>query len=691
MSSSSEVQIVSISPNTQTGAWRRRSRRISRPPPVPDSEVICIDDDNDNATNNNNTNSAQAEILNMGNSASGPAKHDDVDIPPQTAVKEEDTVNKENPDGNAPNKNNSEQPAPPHTAQSADNPARMDENEGDDDALFKDSNDGMQNTAAHPDANDPSMEITYSSDDLEELTPSEDERSVAPDAQDEFDQVPEPGDGCIVDTPSQPENAGEGKQVPEENSLPQKDAAAAVSADVRPPEPRASIVVGKPPATQQPKASETAVNTPTADMVPKSRALNKEHVGASVPKIAAPASSAKVHTAAAVESARRALSEPLVDKLKSPAPTPTSGPLPPSPDSLRAVNSGKETGAPKRKARELDGDNVTAATNVQVSPTMKRQRTSAPRTAVCDLPEAKTDLEAVSRKWQMASVVHFFATFYGVLPVEDVVGEENELDVSAGRLERAVAEPDSDPQLVYLLRDLIAVLLLALKRVTVKRARSHWFESLCAVAWARSRDFVDTNGSDAMRMYKNGTLFLVESPWPVRLAVLLTLCDLAAEEADCIRNSIVTESAVPNQGGNNNTNTSNGNNSPDREEKKKVDLKTARMEAFGRCTAKRWYFRVGTARIYSGFKRKGNGNLKIEADDSESMRKLIARLESSKMLKDQVLAANMRDNYLPQIVEKEEEEKKKAQTIRELKTLKMDSWSQKGRLKPRRRKQVYYV
>ena len=75
-------------------------------------------------------------------------------------------------------------------------------------------------------------------------------------------------------------------------------------------------------------------------------------------------------------------------------------------------------------------------------------------------------------------MIHFFATIYSGLPVADVVGEDNYLDVSPGALGSAIQEPETDVELVKIYLDCAAVPLLAIKQFTVKHATTHCFESL---------------------------------------------------------------------------------------------------------------------------------------------------------------------------------------------------------------------
>ncbi len=268
-----------------------------------------------------------------------------------------------------------------------------------------------------------------------------------------------------------------------------------------------------------------------------------------------------------------------------------------------------------------------------------------------------SDLEIVQRKWQTASIAHFFAVCKNFLPVENALGEGVTFDTSARTIERAIAVPDTNPALPQALRDIFAVLLLALKRVSIKRAKTHWYETLCTLAAVRRAEFTDTDGAMGIRQWKDGIRFLVEAPWPLRLAALSACVDLVAE-TDVMRDCI------------------------------SVREDSGRLQPFGRDSKRKWYYRVGSARIYSGFKRKGNGFLAVECSDADSMKEFVERLKGSDNMRDKALAGRVEDLFLPDVVKEEEEAKRRQRKMRELQLLRRNDLP-KERLRPRRRRVVY--
>lgn len=270
-----------------------------------------------------------------------------------------------------------------------------------------------------------------------------------------------------------------------------------------------------------------------------------------------------------------------------------------------------------------------------------------------------SDLEIVQRKWQTASVAHFFAVFKDILPIGNALGEGAIFDTSASTIERAIAIPETDPELPRAMSDMFAVLLVALKRVSMKRAKTHWYEALCTLAGARRAEFLETDGATHIRKWQNDLRFLVEAPWPIRLGALSACIDLVSE-SDTLRDSIYSRSD------------------------------SARLQPFGRDSKKRWYYRIGTSRIYSGFKRKGNGFLTVECSDADSMRKFVNRLKESDNMRDKALGGRVEDLFLPDVIKEQEENQRRRRKIRELKLLRKNDLS-KERLRPRRRRVVYNV
>lgn len=286
----------------------------------------------------------------------------------------------------------------------------------------------------------------------------------------------------------------------------------------------------------------------------------------------------------------------------------------------------------------------------------------------------KSAVDRVACKWQMASVAHFFSAFAKVLPLRDIGGEEP-LDVSARTLELAIAEPDTNTSLGPALRDAFATLLLALRRVSRPRARTHWYEALCTFSSSRPQDFSDcfaANGVSLLRGYQDGSRFLLEAPWNLRLGAMLSLCDIAAEEADCVRDALRERPA----------------SAPSAPDPLDAPPDAYRLQPFGRCNKKRFYYRVGPSRIYSGFKRKGAGSLAVECSDSSSMQALIDRLHATSNNKDKNLADRIRDTYLPAVVEHEAVLRRRKNRLRQIEALRLDD-RQRKKLRPRRRRVMY--
>lgn len=286
------------------------------------------------------------------------------------------------------------------------------------------------------------------------------------------------------------------------------------------------------------------------------------------------------------------------------------------------------------------------------------------------------DLKRVQRKWQMAAVVHFFSAFGRHLPIANVRAP-NLPPLSGPYLERAIVEPDTCPDLCVAARDAIAILMLALRKVSVPRAPTHWFPALQTLSRARRAEFADCFDEESvslLRAYPDGLRFLTDSPWPLRLATMHALVDTCAEEADCVRDALRA-----------------GGDAVCFDRAGAPELGDARLTPFGRCSKRRFYYRVSVERIYSGFKAKGDGLLEVECSDSDGMRALIERLERTRKPKDRMLASRIRDLYLPALEAEEEIVRRRLKRKNKLRELKMLQEDQKHvkMLRPRRKRVIY--
>ena len=356
-----------------------------------------------------------------------------------------------------------------------------------------------------------------------------------------------------------------------------------------------------------------------------------------------------------------------------------------------------------------------------------------------------SDLERVQRKWQMASCVHFLCIFGSYLPYSEA-GPLTHEHIDTLSIERAIAEPEVDAALALLLRDVYCTLLLAIK-VLKKNRLTYWFSTLKNFILDRSAEFPDlfanANGNCTLHYWDNGLEFIHGSTWNLRLAILLALCDIAAEEAECIRDALrekdrhtnvtktttatttnaaaaaaaaasallqhnaqlvqpaqAVHNVLTNANGNvnisvngnasDNTANANGNGNgngngsggavsaaaapsneavqlqaqtpmqgvvrapspaqpcaPERER----EVPAYRLSAIGRCSGRRYYYVVGKNRIFSGFKRKGNGLLRVECSDGTGMQALVERLQKSQHPRDRLLGSRIRDKHLTTLLE----------------------------------------
>jgi hypothetical protein len=240
-------------------------------------------------------------------------------------------------------------------------------------------------------------------------------------------------------------------------------------------------------------------------------------------------------------------------------------------------------------------------------------------------------VQLVQRKWQMASCVHFFVTFKDCLPLQ-AVGPSTAPILTPLVLERAVADPSAHALNSVVYRDCVASLLVALKEL-VPRNIDRWFGALCKLVNDRSQDFADCFEGKIQenvleRFEGDGMNFVYHTTWQCRLGVLQSLCDIVAEEADCVRDVIKESERLCSAA------------------RQEIEARHYRLVPLGRCSEKRFYYCVGGARIYSGYKRKGLGAVCVECSDAESMKRLTAELERDDHPRDVALASKIRSWYL---------------------------------------------
>jgi hypothetical protein len=261
--------------------------------------------------------------------------------------------------------------------------------------------------------------------------------------------------------------------------------------------------------------------------------------------------------------------------------------------------------------------------------------------------EESATVKLVQRKWQMCSCVHFFSSFKGVLPLSSIA-IATATALSPLLLERAVAEPASDSVLSVVYRDVIASLLVALKEIPAKHAAERWYPALTKFVTARPQEFPDCFDGPPNRQENilerfgtEGMSFIFHATWKCRLGLLHGMCDIVAEEAECMREVIKETERL---------------SSATRQE---IEARHYRLVPLGRCSQKRFYYCVGGCRIYSGYKRKGAGGVVVECSDVPSMRNLVAALEGSDKPKDAALGAKIRSWYLGPLLESEERKRRK--------------------------------
>ncbi|CAN8064051.1 unnamed protein product [Agarophyton chilense] len=292
---------------------------------------------------------------------------------------------------------------------------------------------------------------------------------------------------------------------------------------------------------------------------------------------------------------------------------------------------------------------------------------------VCQTQRVKvvSDVERVQRKWQMASCNHFLHVFAPHLPLK-LVSEDAAEDLTPEALERAVAAPEQSAQSCALLRDVIMALLLALDAVSLKSVHSAWYQALCVLVDANAELFADCFqfGTNELTHYRDGMHFITTAGWHVRLGLLLALCDMAAERAKCVRDAIRDSELA-----------STITNSD-------LDHKGFRLQPLGRCSQRRFHYKVGATRIYSGYKRKGTGALLVECSDSRTMALLADALATSPFPRDATLATDIRTKFLAPLQELELRARRKAERKLQEQRLRDES-RRRNSVRPRRANATY--
>lgn len=404
---------------------------------------------------------------------------------------------------------------------------------------------------------------------------------------------------------------------------------------------------------------------------------------------------------------------------------------------------------------------------------------------------ADVELERVRRKWQLASCAHFLEVFRSVLPLKHISVDTAE-DLTPYMLEQAIVNPGSHLDACLALRDVIQALLIVLEEATLKNVGETWFQSLSMFVDSRPESFLDcfdassavgtgvtgginetsvndtggnvnmnghrhdSNGGETanangmlkdpqslLRAYTDGLQFLVSVTWNIRLGLLLSLCDIAAEESPVIRafvrdaetakpeasaqhhhaNTHSTAASHPAQqpGGTSDTmakvngtidsatrlngvgpGTSTTNNptggvgltssnhhmQTNQTTTCPLEERGIRLRPLGRCSRKRSFYNVGKTRIYSGYRRKGSGALVVECSDSESMLKLVEALEAEKHPRDLQLAQDVRQKLLAPLLVIEERKERKLERQRQ-EELDREENRRRNSHRPRRKKASY--
>lgn len=369
------------------------------------------------------------------------------------------------------------------------------------------------------------------------------------------------------------------------------------------------------------------------------------------------------------------------------------------------------TGSPATTAVTF-GPSSSLTTNGSLHPTMPRTGFSrvslANAKSEMDMGTASvqriirplTDLEAVQRKWQMASCAHFLEVFRDFLPLKHISADTAE-DLTPLLLEQGIVEPEINMVACIALRNVIMALLVVLEEATLKNVTESWFLSLKMLVENRRAVFLDCfDGTESvLAPFDDGLHFLTAVSWNVRLGLLLSLCDTAAEEAYIIRNAVRdAEQAKPPPPGTLGNGSGVGPSGNGRKglssdhrgslPQSELEVRGIRLVPIGRCSRKRLFYRVGKTRIYSGYKRKGTGGLVVECSDSVSMRRLADALESSKFPKDMQLASEIRSKYLDPLL-KLEEQTKRNQERKRLEQAQREETRRRNAHRPRRKKAAY--
>lgn len=282
-----------------------------------------------------------------------------------------------------------------------------------------------------------------------------------------------------------------------------------------------------------------------------------------------------------------------------------------------------------------------------------------------------TDVQRVQRKWQMASVVHFLDAFRNVLPLKEISADTAE-DLTPSLLEEAVAEPEINAAASLMLRDVVKALLIVIDEKLKENIEEKWYESLKQLVRIRRGEFLDCFDGDlnVMDMHETGMDFLTAVGWNVRLGLLLSLCDVAAETGAKVREKIRETELASSIA------------------KSELDIRGFRLKPIGRCSKKRFHFKIGESRIYSGYKRKGSGALVVECSDSKTMSEYSNALHGEGEPKDRVLADRIRETFLPPLLDREDKARKKVERKR-MQEIQREESRRRNAKRPRRSKAAY--
>lgn len=306
-----------------------------------------------------------------------------------------------------------------------------------------------------------------------------------------------------------------------------------------------------------------------------------------------------------------------------------------------------------------------AKDHMEVSPASKKELPQS------QLPSLPTDMDRVQRKWQMASIAHFFEVFKDTIPLREISPDTAE-DLTPALLETAIVEPDLDTAACIALRDIIMCMLLVIGPVTKKNLHNNWFQSLRIIVDGRPHEFMDCfpEGKNLLHSFENGMDFLASVQWNVRLGLLLSMCDIAAEESSLIREALKDSESASSA------------------TKNEIEARGYRLKPLGRCSQRRFHYKIGKTRIYSGYKRKGSGTVLVECTDSGTMQQFAEALDGSPHPRDKTLSMDIKQKYLQPLLELEERGRRKIERKR-LAEIQREESRRRNSSRPRRSKASY--